>query len=58
MSLEEFDKEQLSAKDKGYIRMRSIMDLGMGFLWTAMGVFLVRYRSLYQAELLLMMAVI
>lgn len=41
MSLEEFDKEQLSAKDKGYIRMRSIMDLGMGFLWTAMGVFLV-----------------
>lgn len=41
MSLEEFEKEQLSAKDKGYIRMRSIMDLGMGFLWTAMGVFLV-----------------
>ena len=41
MSLEEFEKEQLSAKDKGYIRLRSIMDLGMGFLWTAMGVFLV-----------------
>ena len=41
MSLEEFDKEQLSAKDKGYIRMRSIMDFGMGSLWTAMGIFLV-----------------
>ena len=41
MSLEEYEKEQLSAKDTGYIRMRSIMDLGMGFLWTAMGVFLV-----------------
>jgi len=41
MALEEFDKEQLSEKDKGYIRMRSIMDYGMGVLWTAMGVFLI-----------------
>ena len=41
MALEEFDKEQMSEKDKGYIRMRSIMDYGMGALWTAMGVFLI-----------------
>ena len=41
MALEEFDKEQMSEKDKGYIRMRSIMDYGMGVLWTAMGVFLI-----------------
>jgi len=41
MALEEFDKEQLSEKDKGYIRMRSIMDYGMGVLWTGMGIFLI-----------------
>ena len=31
----------MSEKDKGYIRMRSIMDYGMGALWSAMGVFLI-----------------
>ena len=41
MALEEFDKEQMSEKDKGYVRMRSIMDYGMGTLWSAMGVFLI-----------------
>ena len=41
MALEEFEKEQLNERDKGYIRMRSLMDLGMGLLWTAMGVFLI-----------------
>lgn len=45
MSLEEFEKNQLSEKDKGYIRMRSIMDFGMGVLWTAMGVFLIFIKS-------------
>lgn len=40
MALEEFEKDQLSQKDKSYIRMRSIMDYGMGILWTAMGIFL------------------
>ena len=40
-SLEEFEKEQMNDRDKGYIRMRSIMDFGMGLLWTAMGVFLI-----------------
>lgn len=41
MALEEFEKEQLSDREKGYIRMRSIMDYGMGVLWTAMGVFII-----------------
>ena len=40
MALEEFEKEQPSERDKGYMRMRSIMDFGMGLLWMAMGVFM------------------
>ncbi len=40
MALEEFDNDPLNERDKGYIRIRSIMDYGMGVLWTAMGVFL------------------
>jgi len=40
MALEEFEKEQLSERDKGYIRMRSMMDYGMGILWMGMGVFI------------------
>ncbi len=43
MALEEFEKEQLSDRDKGYIRMRSMMDFGMGTLWAAMGFFLIFY---------------
>ncbi len=41
MALEEFDNDQMSERDKGYVRMRSIMDMGMGILWTSMGVFLI-----------------
>ena len=41
MALEEFEQPELNERQKGYQRMRSIMDLGMGILWTAMGVFLV-----------------
>jgi len=41
MALEEFEKEQLSDREKGYIRMRSIMDLGMGLLWMGMGIFII-----------------
>lgn len=40
MALEEFEKEQPTEREKGYMRMRSIMDLGMGILWTGMGVFI------------------
>ncbi|MEP7237975.1 MAG: hypothetical protein ABI685_08925 [Ferruginibacter sp.] len=39
MALEEFEKEEMSDREKGYLRMRSIMDYGMGVLWTGMGLF-------------------
>ena len=35
------DNEPLSNKEKGMIRMRSIMDYGMGIMWESMGVFLI-----------------
>jgi hypothetical protein len=41
MALEEFERDEMSEKNKGYIRMKSIMDFGMGLLWMGMGVFLV-----------------
>jgi hypothetical protein len=40
MALEEFEKDPLSERHKGYLRMRSIMDYGMGLLWMGMGVFM------------------
>ncbi len=40
MALEEFEKEELNDREKGYIRMRSIMDYGMGILWMGMGIFI------------------
>lgn len=50
MALEEFEKEDLNERDKSYIRMRSIMDFGMGLLWMAMGVFMIFIRR-FNAEL-------
>lgn len=41
MALEEFEKEELTSREKGYLRMRSIMDYGMGLLWLGMGVFMI-----------------
>ena len=41
MALEEFEKEEMSEKNKGFVRMKSIMDFGMGLLWMGMGIFLV-----------------
>ncbi|MBL7702736.1 MAG: hypothetical protein JNM14_10820 [Ferruginibacter sp.] len=41
MALEEFEREEPNERDKGYQRMRSIMDYGMGILWAAMGVFFI-----------------
>lgn len=40
MALEEFEKDDRNLRDKGYLRMRSMMDYGMGLLWTGMGIFL------------------
>ncbi len=50
MALEEFEKEQLSDREKGYIRMRSIMDFGMGFLWMGMGIFIIFIKK-FSADL-------
>ena len=50
MALEEFEKEQISDRDKSYLRMRSIMDFGMGLLWTGMGVFMIFIKK-FNAEL-------
>ena len=41
MSTEKKEEEQLSVREKGFINMRSIMDLGMGILWTCMGFFFI-----------------
>ena len=46
MALEEFEKEPLSERDKGFIRMRSMMDYGMGILWFGLGVFFAFSRYL------------
>ena len=50
MALEEFEKEELNDRDKSYLRMRSIMDYGMGLLWMAMGVFMF-FIEKFNAEL-------
>ena len=39
--MENKEQDNLSARNKGFVRMRSIMDFGMGLLWLGMGVFLV-----------------
>ena len=41
MSLQEPGKKVLTERDKGFIRMRSIMDFGMGMLWACMGIFMI-----------------
>ncbi len=47
MALEEFEREPLTNRQKNYIRMRSIMDFGMGLLWCAMGVFLIFIKQFH-----------
>jgi len=37
--LEEFEKEHLSEREKGFIRMRAIMNYGMGAFFILMGFF-------------------
>lgn len=39
MALEEFEKEQLSERDKGIIRMRTITNYGMGVFMILVGFF-------------------
>lgn len=44
MSADDPKEEKLTARDRGFMRMRSIMDLGMGMLWISMGVFMLFIR--------------
>jgi len=37
-------QEELTSRQKGMVRMRSIMDLGMGIMWIAMGIFFIFIR--------------
>lgn len=39
MALEEFEKEQLSERDKGIVRMRTITNYGMGIFMILVGFF-------------------
>ena len=41
MALKEFEKDEQTERRKGLVRMKSIMDYGMGLLWMAMGIFIV-----------------
>lgn len=49
MALEEFEKQELSRRDKGYINMRSIMDYGMGLLIMGLGVAFIFSTKLSQS---------
>ncbi|MEO5889645.1 MAG: hypothetical protein ABIQ31_05295 [Ferruginibacter sp.] len=49
MALEEFEKEQLSERDKGLIRMRSITNYGMGGFMIIVGFFFMFPVKLTQA---------
>lgn len=44
MTEKETEEYELTERDRRFIRMRSIMDLGMGMLWMAMGVFMLFIR--------------
>ena len=49
MALEEFEKEQLSERDKGFIRMRTITNYGMGAFMIIVGFFFMFPIKLTQA---------
>lgn len=49
MALEEFEKEQLSERDKGIIRMRTITNYGMGAFMIIVGFFFMFPIKLTQA---------
>jgi len=44
MEIENDRDDELSPKEKGLVRMKSIMDYGMGTLWTGMGIFMLFIR--------------
>ncbi|HRN79671.1 MAG TPA: hypothetical protein PKY29_09590 [Ferruginibacter sp.] len=38
-------KKEFSGREKGLVRMRSIMDFAMGTLWLSMGFFLIFFKK-------------
>lgn len=65
MALEEFEKEQISEREKGYIRMRSITNYGMGVFMLFAGLFFMfpikltrNYINQYDPTVIKMFAVI
>jgi len=65
MALEEFEREQLSEREKGYIRMRSITNYGMGVFMILTGLFFMfpvkfteRFINQYDPVLIKIFAVI
>ncbi len=47
MALEEFERDPQEERHRGYIRMRSVMDFGMGALWLAMGIFIIFIKQFH-----------
>ena len=45
MVLDDDKGTRLTEREKGFIRMRSVMDFGMGLLWLGMGIFLIFIRQ-------------
>ncbi|MFZ4059105.1 MAG: hypothetical protein ACOYKE_13260 [Ferruginibacter sp.] len=65
MALEEFEKETMSEREKGYVRMRSITNYGMGVFLLVAGCFFMfptdytrRFLNQYDASLIKFFAVI
>ena len=40
------ENNDLTTREKGMIRMRSIMDWGMGIMWTSMGIFVIFIKNI------------
>ncbi len=64
MALEEFEKQQVSERDKGLIRMKSLTNYVMGLLIIAAGFFFLipidatlNFHAKYDADLLKVMAI-
>ncbi len=65
MALEEFEREQLSEREKGFIRMRTITNYGMGGFMIIVGFFFMfpikltrPYINQYDPELIKIFAVV
>jgi hypothetical protein len=65
MALEEFDKEPLSEREKGLVRMKSLTNYVMGLMIIVAGLFFLipieatlNFHKRYDADMLKMMAIV